>query len=193
MSQWTRLSRSLSGRDEPPERQQAAGGDLRAPAGPGPAEREANGVSRHSALTYDNAKKAPEPRELLRRHGLRCTPGRLRVLALLAASERHLSSSEACEQLTRSGKAVHHTTVYRTLEALTAVGLTHAVHGPGATRYGITGEPHHHTVCQQCGHIAALASRHLTEAVGRIEELTGLRPDSSGSLLVFGRCSGCSG
>ncbi|MEU1942023.1 Fur family transcriptional regulator [Streptomyces sp. NPDC059474] len=103
------------------------------------------------------------------------------------------SSSEACEQLTRSGKAVHHTTVYRTLEALTAVGLTHAVHGPGATRYGITGEPHHHTVCQQCGHVAVLASEHLAEAVGRIGELTGLRPDSSGSLLVFGRCSGCSG
>ncbi|MEV8062256.1 transcriptional repressor [Streptomyces antimycoticus] len=98
-----------------------------------------------------------------------------------------------CEQLTRSGKAVHHTTVYRTLEALTAVGLTHAVHGPGATRYGITGEPHHHTACQQCGRVAALASRHVTEAVGRIEELTGLRPGSSGSLLVFGRCSGCSG
>ncbi|MFD7500203.1 Fur family transcriptional regulator [Streptomyces sp. NPDC059850] len=117
----------------------------------------------------------------------------MRLLALLADTERQLSGSEAREHLIRSGKAIHHTTVYRTLEALTAVGLTHAVHGPGATRYGITGEPHHHTVCQECSHVAALASRHLTEAVGRIEELTGLRPDSSGSLLVFGRCSRCGG
>lgn len=89
--------------------------------------------------------------------------------------------------------AVHPTTVYRTLETLTAVGLTHAVHGPGPTRYGSTGDPHHHTVRQQCGHVAALASEHLTEAARRIEELTGLRPGSSGSLLVYGRCARCCG
>lgn len=134
----------------------------------------------------------PEPRVLLWRHGLRCAPGRLRILALLHASERHLSTAEACAQLAQSGAAIHATTVYRTLEALTAVGLTHAVPGPGPTRYGIAGEPHHHTVCQRCGHVAALATEHLTEAAGRIEELTGLRPDASGSLLVYGRCARCS-
>ncbi|MFG2474923.1 hypothetical protein [Streptomyces fagopyri] len=58
-------------------------------------------------------------------------------------------------------------------------------------RYGITGEPHHHTVCRRCGHVAALACEHLAEAAGRIEELTGLRPDASGSLLVYGRCAAC--
>lgn len=89
--------------------------------------------------------------------------------------------------------AVHPTTVYRTLETLTVVGLTHAVHGPGPTRYGSTGDPHHHTACQQCGHVAALASEHLAEATRSIEELTGLRPDSSRSLLVYGRCASCYG
>ncbi|MEU4086248.1 Fur family transcriptional regulator [Streptomyces aureus] len=148
-------------------------------------------MSRTSPLTRETAKRAPRARELLRSHDLRRTSSRLRILSLLAASDRHLSTVEACEQLAGSGKAVHPTTVYRTLETFTAIGLIHAVHGPGATRYGITGEPHHHTVCQQCGHVAALASRHLTEAVERIEELTGLRPDCSGSLLVFGCCSDC--
>ncbi|MGI5438624.1 Fur family transcriptional regulator [Streptomyces shenzhenensis] len=134
----------------------------------------------------------PEPRDLLRSHGLRCTPGRLRLLALLRASpERHLSTAEACARLAQTGAAIHATTVYRTLEALTAVGVAHAVPGPGPTRYGITAEPHHHTVCQQCGQVAALASEHQTEAAARIEELTGLRPDASGSLLVYGRCARC--
>ncbi|MDX2661098.1 Fur family transcriptional regulator [Streptomyces stelliscabiei] len=133
-----------------------------------------------------------DSRVLLRRQGLRCTPGRLRILALLSASARHLSIAEACEELAQSGEAIHTTTVYRTLESLTAIGLTHAVHGRGPTRYGFTGEPHHHTVCQGCGHVAALAIEHLTEAESRIQELTGLRPDSSGSLLVFGRCALCS-
>lgn len=124
---------------------------------------------------------------------MRCTPARLRVLALLMDSGRHLSIGEAWEELTRSGEAIHPTTVYRSLEALTVAELAHAVHGPGPTRYGITGEPHHHTVCRQCGHIEGLASRHLTAAVGKIEKLTGLRPDSSGSLLVYGWCADCAG
>lgn len=38
-----------------------------------------------------------------------------------------------------TGPAVHPTTVYRTLETLTAVGLTHAVHGLGPTRYCVRG------------------------------------------------------
>lgn len=111
---------------------------------------------------------------------------------MLARSQHHISPAEVCEELVRSGEAIHHTTAYRTLEALTTAGVTHAVHGVGPVRYGITGEPHHHTVCRQCGHVEGLVSLPLTEAVSRIEELTGLRPDSSGSLLVYGRCADCS-
>ncbi|MFI6373326.1 Fur family transcriptional regulator [Streptomyces sp. NPDC050546] len=131
-------------------------------------------------------------RGVLRGQGLRCTPARLRVLALLSASARHLSVGEACSRLGQAGKSLHTTTVYRTLETLTAAGLTHAVPGPGPIRYGITGEPHHHTVCQRCGYVAALATEHLSEAVDRIQELTGLRPDARGALLLYGRCTDCS-
>ncbi|OIK02534.1 hypothetical protein BIV25_02810 [Streptomyces sp. MUSC 14] len=130
-------------------------------------------------------------RALLRRGGLRCTAARLLVLAVLGAPECHLSAAEIRAELPRIGSAVHHTTVYRTLDALTAVGLVHVVHGPGPTRYGITGEPHHHAVCQGCGGVSAVAAAHLAEAVRRIEELTGLRPDSSGSLMLFGLCGDC--
>ncbi|MGV9230387.1 Fur family transcriptional regulator [Streptomyces nigra] len=143
------------------------------------------------AAHHDTTTPARDPRALLRRHGLRCTPSRLRVLTLFSASQLHLAVTEVSERLARAGRAVHATTVYRTLETFTAVGLAHAVHGPGATRYGITEEPHHHTVCQRCGHVAGLASEHLTKAAGKLEELTGLRPDSSGSLLVYGLCARC--
>ncbi|MEW2568050.1 transcriptional repressor [Streptomyces sp. NPDC047070] len=87
---------------------------------------------------------------------------------------------------------MHLTTVYRALIALTEAGVVHAVHGPGPTRYGLTGEPHHHTFCQQCGQVTAIANEHLTETVRRLAELTGLQPDSAGSLLAYGRCEGCS-
>ncbi|WP_284436566.1 transcriptional repressor [Streptomyces sp. TUS-ST3] len=141
----------------------------------------------------DGTATPDEPRVRLRQQGLRCTPGRLRVLTLLMVSGRHLSITETWEELTRAGEAIHPATVYRTLETLTAVGVTHAVHGPGPTRYGATGDPHHHTVYQRCGAVAALSGEHLVEAAARIEELTGLRPDSSGSFLVSGRCARCSG
>ncbi|GAA2530953.1 hypothetical protein GCM10010398_14970 [Streptomyces fimbriatus] len=108
-------------------------------------------MSRASQARRHDTTTPQGPRVLLGRHGLRCTLSRLRVLTLLSASDLHLSITEVCEQLTRAGGAVHPTTVYRTLETLTAVGVTHAVYGPGPTRYGITGDPHHHTVCQQCG------------------------------------------
>ncbi|MEV7085830.1 Fur family transcriptional regulator [Streptomyces sp. NPDC093085] len=148
-------------------------------------------MSTGSQPAHHDTTARPHPRLLLRQHGLRCTPGRLRILTLLSESGRHLSTTEACARLAQSGEAIHHTTVYRTLESLTAIGLTHAVHGPGPVRYGISTEPHHHTVCQQCGEISAVASEHLKEAAGKIEALTGLRPDSSGSLLVYGRCVRC--
>ncbi|MFG2934952.1 Fur family transcriptional regulator [Streptomyces sp. NPDC048282] len=123
---------------------------------------------------------------------MRCTPGRLRILALLADSARHLSPAETCAELARSGEAVHATTVYRTLETLVEVGLVHAVRGSGAAvRYGATGEPHHHTACRECGSVGALDGRHLAESMGAIEELTGLRPDPSGALLIYGRCAEC--
>ncbi|WP_275409833.1 hypothetical protein [Streptomyces bauhiniae] len=44
-------------------------------------------------------------------------------------------------------------------------------------------------MCRRCGQVQGLTSRHLTEAA----ELTGLLPDTSGSLLVYGyyvRCGG---
>ncbi|MGW3950166.1 Fur family transcriptional regulator [Streptomyces sp. NPDC004752] len=140
---------------------------------------------------HDVATARSEARARLKRHGLRCTPGRLGLLALLSSSERHLSLAEAFEELVQSGHAVNPTTVYRALDALTAVGLTHAVHGPGPARYGVTGEPHHHTVCRECGSVAGLANQHLSEVVGKIGELTGLRPDSEGALLIYGRGTSC--
>ncbi|MGW5971592.1 hypothetical protein [Streptomyces sp. NPDC055186] len=63
--------------------------------------------------------------------------------------------------------------------------------GQGAIRYGITDEPHHHTVCERCGDVAALPGEPLREAVRRIGELTGLRPGTSGSFLFYGLCSRC--
>lgn len=84
----------------------------------------------------------PELRVLLRQRGLRCTPGRLRMLAccgLVRCVSR--PSVEVCARLEQAGEILHATSAYRTLEALTEAGLVHGVPCPGPMRYGITGEP----------------------------------------------------
>ncbi|MET8979341.1 Fur family transcriptional regulator [Streptomyces sp. NPDC004539] len=134
-----------------------------------------------------------EAHALLRRHGFRCTPGRLRILETLRAAGGHLSIGEACARLAESGKAVHPATVYRTLEALTDAGLTHTMPGPGPARYGLTERPHHHAVCRACGAVATLEPERLADVAARIEEVTGIGPDASGSLFVYGHCAGCAG
>ncbi|MFI8487850.1 MULTISPECIES: Fur family transcriptional regulator [Streptomyces] len=145
-----------------------------------------------SRAALNEAAPPRDPHTLLRRHGLRCTSARLRILSLLHSSEQHLTATEICDRLARSGSDRHHTTVYRSLEALTAVGVLHAVPGRGPTRYGMSDEPHHHVACQRCGHIADLPSAPMADAVARVEELTGLRPGASGSLLLYGLCASCS-
>ncbi|WP_037856325.1 Fur family transcriptional regulator [Streptomyces sp. NRRL S-31] len=141
---------------------------------------------------HDDAATVPELSALLRHHGLRRTPSRLCTLRLLCASGEHLSSAEVCAELRQLGLPFDQATVYRTLETLTEVGLAHAVHGPGLKRYGVSSEPHHHTVCEECGRVRDLAIDHVREAMERITELTGLRAGTSGSLLLYGRCARCS-
>ncbi|MEU1194697.1 transcriptional repressor [Streptomyces sp. NPDC005813] len=149
-------------------------------------------VTTTSPSAYSDTTTPSDASVLLRRHGLRCTLSRLHMLAMLERSGLHLSSAEACAELHRLGSPFDPATAYRTLETLTAAGLTHAVHGPGPKRYGINSEPpHHHTVCEQCGEVGVLASECLRETEGRIAQMTGMRPGATGALLIYGRCALC--
>ncbi|GAA5065022.1 Fur family transcriptional regulator [Streptomyces similanensis] len=148
-------------------------------------------MTTNPSSAQDDATTPPDAPALLRAHGLRRTTSRVCTLTMLSASRRHLSSAEACAELHRRGTPFDPATVYRTLESLTAVGLTHVVHAPGPKRYGVSSEPHHHTVCEQCGQVSDVAGDHVKAAVEQVARLTGLSPDSSGSLLVYGRCTAC--
>ncbi|MEU6285111.1 transcriptional repressor [Streptomyces sp. NPDC047028] len=141
---------------------------------------------------HQDAAATPELSLQLWRHGLRCTPSRLCRLRLLSASGEHLSSAELGGELRGRGLPFDQATVCRTLETFTDVGVAHAVHGPGPKRYGVSSEPHHHTVCEECGRVRDLAIDHMRIAVERITELSGVRTGAAGSLLLYGRCAHCS-
>lgn len=89
--------------------------------------------------------------ELLRNANLKATPKRLALLLHLSHTTAPLTAAQIRRGL---GKSADSVTVYRTLEALTAAGITKRVdfHEPEA-RYELAAgrHHHHHLVCGDCG------------------------------------------
>ena len=137
------------------------------------------------------ATKTDEHVELLRRNGLRATGQRLVILAALerlghATMERLLEATqEALPNLQLS-------TVYRSVETLTAHGLVSHTHLTGATpTYQLaTHGDHAHLVCRGCGSVTEMDDDVAHRFTADIARVHGFDVDF-GHLSVFGRCASC--
>jgi len=69
-----------------------------------------------------------EIKTMLKKHGLKLTPPRLKVLEVLISADRAVTYSEILEA---NGKTVDRVTVYRTLKILEDIGLIHRIMGAG--------------------------------------------------------------
>ncbi|MFH1382864.1 MAG: Fur family transcriptional regulator [Chloroflexota bacterium] len=89
----------------------------------------------------------------LTEQGYRLTPQRLMILSLIENSDNHISAEEIHAQIVTKYPNVNISTVYRTLELLTRLGLvTETDLGEGRVRYHPAAKGHHHhLVCQECG------------------------------------------
>jgi Fur family ferric uptake transcriptional regulator len=130
----------------------------------------------------------------LRAEGLRMTPARKAVCAVLAMSHgEHLSAADIHDRTTRdAGVGLDQSTVYRTLDTLEAAGLiTHTHLGHGALVYHLTDEaPHQHLVCATCGATTTLPERQLEGLLSQILEQTGFVADPT-HVALTGRCREC--
>jgi len=99
--------------------------------------------------------KAERILERLREGGGRVTSSRrLIVEAMLAAGDHHLTALDIVETVRRDDPVFHESTVYRTLERLTELGVVRPVQlAPGATVFHLAESAHHHNhlVCDSCG------------------------------------------
>ncbi|MGW6915827.1 Fur family transcriptional regulator [Kitasatospora sp. NPDC054939] len=128
-------------------------------------------------------------RDLLRSGGGRCTAPRLRVLAVLRDSRGHLPAATIHQRLRAAGDCTNLSTVYRSLERLTELGLVHSVRAPGGeSSYGLVGEPHHHAVCTGCGEVREFPHAVTAGAVEAAARHTGFRLES---LTFTGVCADC--
>jgi Fur family ferric uptake transcriptional regulator len=98
----------------------------------------------------------PDPRveeidRELRVHGHRFTPRRLMVVEVLSRHEGHLTGEEILDRVRKRHPSTDKTTVYRTLELLSSLGMVVVTDmGSGRMEYELTSNPHHHLICERC-------------------------------------------
>lgn len=126
---------------------------------------------------------------MLHAAGERATTARLDVLAVLADAGGHLGVAEIHRRVERDHPATNLSTVYRTVDRLSDLGLAHVVLTGGEATYGLAMEEHHHVVCDRCGRthsVAGAAIADLLAELGR-RAATAVR-----TVEIHGLCAACS-
>ncbi len=92
-------------------------------------------------------------KNLLRKRGLRATPGRIALLHTLSISKRPLTVDEIGRRMD-----LHVVTLYRALNDMAKKGLLLRGSGMGdAMHFSYPKNHHHHMICTDCGFTAACA------------------------------------
>lgn len=121
------------------------------------------------------------------------TAQRAAVLTALARTAGHLSAEEVHAAVAAGDASVHPASVYRTLEALSQLGVVQHIHlGHGATAYHLIddAEAHPHAQCGRCGRVVDLPVGLLDEVAARVAAEHGFRLDAAHAALS-GTCRDC--
>jgi Fur family transcriptional regulator, ferric uptake regulator len=126
----------------------------------------------------------------LRRRGLRMTPQRQLVLEAVRELE-HATPERICGHVQRTAPAVNITTVYRTLDLLSELGLVRHAHlGHGAPVYSADGHKHVHLVCHRCGDVSQAPCDVLDGAADALRTACGFKLDAT-HVALSGLCGRC--
>jgi len=128
--------------------------------------------------------------ESLRSKG-RVTAARRALLAALAASDQHRTAEDLADEVRGSFPAVHRATIYRSLDALTDMGLIEHVHlGHGPAVYHLAEGTHHHLVCEACGTVIEAPAALFDELSQVLKAAYGFDVTSR-HFAMMGRCRPC--
>jgi Fur family ferric uptake transcriptional regulator len=125
----------------------------------------------------------------LRQRGCRVTRQRTIILQALCELDGHASVEKIHEQVMLHRQDVDLSTVYRTLERLRDLRIVSQTDlGRGCAEYEIvTGQPHHHLVCQTCGRVIDLDHTYLMPVAEAIRLDFGFDPILD-HFALFGLC-----
>ncbi len=130
--------------------------------------------------------------DALRRLGLRLTPQRTMILAIVETQKGHFCADDVYIQARRRYPSISPSTVYRTLDQLEKVKLiVKSDLGAGREEYHWAEESkHHHMVCLDCGAGAELASGVVDSFRQSLLDTYGFQSDLS-HMAIFGHCAAC--
>ncbi|MCD6302663.1 MAG: transcriptional repressor [Anaerolineae bacterium] len=136
-------------------------------------------------------------KEFLRRlhkAGLRLTPQREIVLAVLHEVEGLVTAEEIHHLVQASASTVDISTVYRTLDLLTQFGFVAVIEGDdGQRRYELLGlhGPHIHLVCHRCGAVEGIPLKEVQPFLAALRAMHGFTAIPE-KLVITGLCKACS-
>lgn len=135
------------------------------------------------------------PEQAIRATGRRMTMQRSKILDALRSLEGHQAAdaiyAEVCRHDPRAEMAL--STVYRTLDTLVQMGLVAAFDdGTGTVRYEWAGDaqPHHHLVCDDCGHVDEVALDSVPALEHEVDHRHGFAAEIR-HLAIRGQCADC--
>ena len=107
----------------------------------------------------------------LKRAGLKMTPQRQAIVKLFAGDESHPTAQDLFERLREDFPAMSFATVYNTLDALAAAGLSGTLRLGGAARFDPNTGAHHHAVCDRCGAVRDIPAETLAPSSATVRQL----------------------
>lgn len=130
--------------------------------------------------------------EYLKERGHKITQARLHVLGEIAKAESIFSPADIYESAREQNSSVGLTTVYRTLDILSGMGLIKKVHlEDGCNKYLAVSRNHtHQLICSGCGAVVEVPECTISGLAALIAERTNFEIDGHW-LEFFGRCVSC--
>ena len=153
---------------------------------------------RHSGLPATPPRDDPAVwgtvRGRLHDRGLRWTPQRRALVAVLAETEGHVTGAELVERCRQRDPTTIPSTVYRTLDVLEELGVVRHAHGPtGREEYHILPDAvHGHLHCKTCGASSEISAVEAAAVVASLDAERGFEVDLS-HVTIVGRCRACRG
>jgi Fur family peroxide stress response transcriptional regulator len=130
----------------------------------------------------------------LKKAGLKLTAQRIAIVRELAEDVSHPTAQALFDRLRPSHPTMSFATVYNTLDALVASGLTgslNAGNGARAVRFDPNVEPHHHAICDACATVVDVevdaALSHAQASAPSIDGFRVLREER----IYRGLCHSC--
>lgn len=143
------------------------------------------------ASKSDATRRYREADRRLRELGYRLTPQRMMVLSAIEKGEGHISAEEIHSQVQADYPGINKSTVYRTLDLLSELGLVTRTDMGGIVRYHPAEKgQHHHLVCQECGAVMELDDSILAPLRNALEERYQFQADVR-HFAISGRCARC--